>query len=181
MKVLQSDVHVVKTETRSFEIVEMNRAKPETIEEYSGVKDNHGVPGYIRPLGAVTLKYWDGPGDTEEDLTDDEEEPSASVNAACIAKETFWLEDAILEHCFVGMKLTLVVHELNIGIKYFDRIEGAYCSFHTILPNEKLAHWKEPVPNTRPPPTEDDPDLEDKFIDAMIARDAAEDEKGPKE
>jgi hypothetical protein len=43
------------------------------------------------------------------------------------------------------MKLELLVHELNIGIKFFDRVLGLYCSFHSALPNEKVIEfWTEP-------------------------------------
>jgi hypothetical protein len=111
-------------------------------------------------LGVVHFKSWEGPGLVEEDMTDDEDEtPPTTVF------ETFWIEDSIMKHFLVGMKFELAVHELNIGIKFFDRVLGLYCSFHTALPNEKVIEcWKEPILNTRPPPTEDDPDAEENAL-----------------
>lgn len=143
VKAMNGDIHIVKTENRSFEVAQIDRAEMTSVKDYSKVKDHLGVSGSIKPLGRIYFKPWDGPGLDEEDKTDDEDENPASALNPLI--ETFWLEDHILEHCFIGMKLEIVVHELNIGVRFFDDIRGIYCSFHTVLPNEKVIdNWKEP-------------------------------------
>ena len=91
--------------------------------------------------------------------------------------ETFWLEDEILEHIFPGMKLEVIVRELNIGIKFFDHISDVLCSFYTVLPNDNVAFWKEPVPNTRDPPTEDNPYAEDATVVAGYVKELESDEE----
>lgn len=116
------------------------RASIGTIEDYKK------APGFktqsIKPLGVVHLKSWEGPGLDVEDLTDDEDESPSNAEPAV---EVFWVEDTILPLLFVGMKLELVVQELNIGIKFFDTVVGVYCSFYSALPNEKvIEYWKEP-------------------------------------
>lgn len=55
-----------------------------------------------------------------------------------------WLEDDILKLLFVGMKMEMTLHELNIGVTYFDTMGGPYCSFYMSLENEKMVDWKEP-------------------------------------
>jgi hypothetical protein len=51
----------------------IDRATVQTIEEYSKVLNHKGQAGYIKPLGVVHVKSWDGPGLDEEDMTDDED------------------------------------------------------------------------------------------------------------
>ena len=141
LKVMNGDVHVVKTEIRALEVVEIVRADLKTLREYATVKDHEGVAGNSKALGVIKFKAWEGPGLEEEDMTDDDEPETVNAESPI---ESFWLEDETLQHCFVGMKVELNVHELNIGVKYFDRVEGIYCSFFTVLPNEKMMNWKEP-------------------------------------
>ena len=74
-----------------------------------------------------------------------EAEEIALANAP---KETkfyeFWIEDDVLCNCFPGMKLDVTVTELSIGISYFDKIHGIYCSFFDISVNQRMADWREP-------------------------------------
>jgi hypothetical protein len=152
LEAMNGDIRIVKTETKCFEVVQLDRAEMTSIDDYSKVKNHLGISGSIKPLGRIYLKSWEGPGMEEEDVTDDEDEAARSPLDEII--ETFWLEDEILQHCFVGMKLELVVHELNIGIRFFDDVAGIYCSFHTFLPNEKVIdNWKEPGKRKPPPGT----------------------------
>jgi len=104
--------------------------------------------------------------------------PKKAELAESAGVEIFWLEDEILEHIFPGLKLEVVVRELNIGIKFFDQISGVFCSFYTCLPNEKVVEfWKDPVVNPRDPPTEDNPDAEEAAEAADFDRELESDEK----
>jgi len=147
LQAMEPDIKIVKTETKKYEVVGIERASIKTIEEYSRV---HGVgsrAAYIKPLGVFHVKDWEGPGLEEEDMTDDEdsEHSEKSKPLADPVIEAYWVEDEILQHFFIGLKLELQVQELNIGVKFFDSIIGVYCSFHLALPNELvIEHWKEP-------------------------------------
>ena len=179
-KVMGADVELVKTERMCFEVIQVRRAVPKIIEEYSQAKDESDTTGTMKPVGLLVVKRWDGPGFEEEDVTDDEagsKDKGKGVADEFKDIETFWLEDASLEHCFEGMKLELTVHELNIGIKYFDAVDGVYCSFFEYLPNEKMSGWKEPVPNERPAPCEADPGAEEKAMEAITDREHEDLEK----
>ncbi|KIN00370.1 hypothetical protein OIDMADRAFT_164780 [Oidiodendron maius Zn] len=165
-------VDVVNTETKFVEVVEIDHADMTSIHKYSSTSPPLGVTESINALGKIHVKPWDGPGYYAEDMTDGEDEggeyPASQRDAAI---ETFWLEAYILDRCFVGMKFQVAIQELNIGLKFIREVGGIYCSFHTILPNEKvIENWKEPLPNTRPPPTEDDPDAEENATVAEIER-----------
>ena len=93
--------------------------------------------------GRLRTKTWHHPFTSPEDLTEDEE-----IALAKNPKETksyeFWIEDDILRNCFPGMKLEVTVTELSIGIGYFDKIDGIYCSFFDISPNARMTDWREP-------------------------------------
>jgi len=142
-KAMTPDIHIAKTTRKFYEVAEIERPDLTTRAQYASVKNSKGETGYIKPLGVVRFKAWEGPGIETEDFTDDEEAVTkAKVGEAGL--ESFWLEDEILELFFIGLKIELEVHELNFGIKFFDSIIGLYCSFHTYLPNEKMTCWKEP-------------------------------------
>lgn len=145
VETMKTDVHIIKTVNKFYEVVCIERASLQSIEEYATIKDHEGNAGNIKALGVIKFKPWNGPGYDEEDVTDDEAEAAKLASKKCDKViELFWLEDEILQYCFVGMKLEVVVRELNIGIKFFDLVNGVYCSFHTVLPNEKMNGWKEP-------------------------------------
>lgn len=175
-KTMDFDVHIVGTASRCFEVVGVERPDMKTIDEYATVRNFQGDAGFIKALGHLKVKPWEGPLINPEDMTDDENDNGVDKDVI----ESFWLEDDLLQHCYVGLKMEVEVKSLNIGIKFFDKLNGLYCSFFTYLPNEKMVGWKEPsmshpthlkeltnlqiVPNTRPPPTEDDPEVEEAII-----------------
>lgn len=139
-------VDVVNIETKFVEVVEIDHADMTSIHKYSSTSPPPGATESINALGKIHVKPWDGPGYYAEDMTDGEDEggeyPATQRDAAI---ETFWLEAYILDRCFVGMKFQVAVQELNIGLKFIREVGGIYCSFHTILPNEKvIENWKEP-------------------------------------
>jgi hypothetical protein len=142
VEAMKPDIHIVRTETESYEVVDIVRPDVKRVEEYSSVRNHKGETGFIKPLGVVRFKEWEGPGLEEEDVSDDE--GAKQVPDLNGPTYPFWLEDEILQLCFVGLKLELVVHQLNIGIPFFDSIVGIYPSFHTYLLNEKMVGWKEP-------------------------------------
>ena len=94
------------------------------------------------PLGKLRAQTWHCPGDTLDDLTEEEEEQRAR-NEAPAEKFEFWVENAVLDKMFVGMKLEVQVHELSFGVRYFDTISAALCSFYSEVPNELMMGWRE--------------------------------------
>lgn len=194
--VVAEKVKLVSSEKRYFEIVKLEQPSPETIARSSEVQNLRGETGFIKALGKLHVKAWVGPGYEEEDATDDEDNGVPTSTNGSV--KVFYLEHDILEYFLVGMKMEVMVHELNIGVKFFDYVAGLYCSFHTYLPNEKMLGWKEPSkslqtmsdegltdgelipnpdPNTRPPPTEDDPEAEEGAMMGEMEKDFEKDEK----
>lgn len=150
VKAKNDGAYIVSTKVMAYEIVEIERATPEFVSKVLDIPDHKGATGKIKPLGVMKVKAWEGPQLEPEDFSDDEG-PEGPIDDGLI--ESFWLEDDILCLLHSGLKLELTVHELNIGIKFFDQIMGLYCSFHTFLDNEKLHGWKEPGKFSSPLPT----------------------------
>jgi hypothetical protein len=138
--VLQEDVKIIATEKLFLEVVKIERADLSIADEYLSAQKAEGKPGHYKALGRLHVKAWEGPDLENEDTTDDEDN-ALPVDGPI---NTFWLEDDILKHCFIGLHLEVTVHELNIGVKFFDDVSSLFCSFHTFLPNEKMQDWKEP-------------------------------------
>jgi hypothetical protein len=138
-KVMAEDVKIIRTENRYFEVLRVHRATEDSVKQYASVKNVAGEAGSIKALGVMVVKAWEGPGFQDDDLA--EGEAKVALDAG---EERFWIEDSTLELVFTGLKMDVVVHELDIGIKFIDSIEGLYCSFFTYLPNEKISLWKEP-------------------------------------
>jgi hypothetical protein len=140
-EVCKPNVCIVKSEYKAYEVVAIERAGVELSAQYKSVKDAHGIAGTIKPLGVIRFKPWEGARIQETEQID---EGRVKMGNGDSNIDSFWLEDEILELCFIGLKMEVVVHELNFGFKFFDTITGIYCSFYTYLHNEKMAHWKEP-------------------------------------
>ena len=131
-KVMAEDVRIIKTETRCFEVVGIVRADQKA-------READDIAGDVKAMGFMVVKPWEGPGIYEEDTTDDEGDTVENG-----PEEKFFIEDETLELVFVGLKMEVVVQELDVGIKFFDSVNGLYCSFHTYLLNEKMMAWKDP-------------------------------------
>jgi hypothetical protein len=156
-QIMTMQCHVVKEEFRSMEVCEIVLPTEEMRKKLVGAKDEFGHSGFA--LGVLKVKHWDSPDAQEEDVSDDGEEDSSNIDGIPnSAIDSFWLEEDILEKCFIGMKLKATVRELSIGLKYIDEIMRVECSFYTYLETERLNRWKEPILNERPGPTVDDPE-----------------------
>ena len=98
-------------------------------------------PG-LSPLGLLYAKTWYPPLPPVEDLTLEEEN---SLPPPVFREHVLWVEDTILEKCFVGMRFETTIRKLSFGVHYFDTVTGLFCSFYEILPNELMLGWREHV------------------------------------
>lgn len=136
---LSDKITMTTTNDASFEITALIPADQYTLKLY----EQKFADG-IKPLGKMKARTWQGAPSVEEDLT--EEEAAAAITAKEIKEYEFWVEDDIIQRCFIGMKIETTIHHLSFGIDFFDNIAGLYCSFYTSLPNEAMIGWKEPGP-----------------------------------
>lgn len=87
----------------------------------------------------------------------DNERPRA---ADALDTEVFFLEVDLMKQLREGMKLSLVVGILNIGLRFISEAREVYPTFYTFLAQELMINYKEPAPNHRDPPSVDNPDAD---------------------
>lgn len=144
-------ISITSAVNTGLEITELILADRQTLKLY----DDQGAAG-LRALGKLKARTWYHPGDPDDDLTEEEEQAGGATTRE-IKEYEFWVEDELLQRCFVGMKIETTVRHLNFGLDFFDDIMGLYCSFYRILPNEMMIGWKEPGPRlaARPKPKDE--------------------------
>lgn len=112
----------------------------------------------FRPVGKIYTKAWLNPAAPPDDLTPEEQalrqerserkgpvlQGSDPVRGAEEGEYEFFIEEAVLQHLFVGMKFEATVRTLNCGIYFFDEVLNVYVSFDTFLPNEMMYGYKKP-------------------------------------
>lgn len=98
-------------------------------------------------LGTFYARPWHNPSAEIEDWSEDEETPTSLPEPVF----EFWLENDLLHHMFVGMKLEIGMKTLDCGFRYFDAVYAVNCSFYTYLPNEMVVGWRKVEENWLPP------------------------------
>jgi Argonaute siRNA chaperone (ARC) complex subunit Arb1 len=128
-----------------FEITAIDKVDEETRAFYREQSAEY------RPVGKIRTKPWTNPEGPPEDLTVEEKEASQreTSNDEFSGKSTepvyeFFIEEAVLQYLFVGMKIEATIRKLNCGVWFFDEVLRAFCSFDIYLCNELMVGWKEP-------------------------------------
>ncbi|KAL9012766.1 MAG: hypothetical protein Q9173_002491 [Seirophora scorigena] len=129
----------------ALEITELIRASTEVKTFY----EHHPAAKGLKPLGRLVAKAWVPPFRLPQDLTPEEKAAEARSTPQTEVHD-FLVEDYVLETCFTGMKLEVTVREMSFGFKFFDTVNGIFCSFYTLLPNELMMGWK--IPEAEPLP-----------------------------
>lgn len=129
-----SDNRVIKTRAVGLEIMDLIRADDDTRQFYTDQ-----VPDQ-RILGKMRAREWRCPALPDEDLTEEEK----ALPHQKPEEFEFWVEEDVLDVCFVGMKMEATVRDLNCGVRYFDQVITVYCSFYAFLENERMIGWKDP-------------------------------------
>lgn len=151
---------VVDEELRGFEVVGITLPSETIRDSFAGIRAADGRTGTIKTLGLLACKPWTHPYQPTLDLTIEEEQELAA-NPKVYSDETFWVDEEILELCFVGMKFVGVVRALDLGVKYLDNVIVIYASFYTFVENERMVNWKAPKENERLAPCCEDAEVAD--------------------
>ncbi|KAK5628434.1 hypothetical protein RRF57_004149 [Xylaria bambusicola] len=155
-------IKVIATTNKTYQILEIARPlqkdKKMVEKKLAGTEANSKVKaaGIISVAPAIIAHGWGNmPRPEEVDFNNAE-------------AEEFFLEDELLAKFEIGMKIAMTVCELNIGLRFIKEVHDLRVSFDTFLPQYLMANWKEPVPNTRPPPSIHDPNVEEKAMGAEM-------------
>lgn len=90
----------------------------------------------LEPLGKLICKTWYAEDYDEWDLPEDKYPNGVPQRASAGQNYEFWVEESVLEECFVGMKMVANLLKLEGGINILDQVRETMCSFFTWLPNE---------------------------------------------
>ncbi|CAK7205397.1 hypothetical protein SEUCBS139899_008168 [Sporothrix eucalyptigena] len=80
-------------------------------------------------------------------------------------REAFFLDTDIMDMLVIGMKLRVVMHELNCDLSFVSMVKELMPSFYVFLPQELMVDWKEPKPSEREAPSVDNPNTEEEAAD----------------
>jgi hypothetical protein len=90
----------------------------------------------FEPLGKLVCKTW-WAGDCDEwDLPQDKYPAGKPQQASTGQDYEFWVEESVLQECFMGLKMEASILTLQGGITILDEVHETMCSFFTWLPNE---------------------------------------------
>ncbi|KAI1874959.1 uncharacterized protein JN550_002388 [Neoarthrinium moseri] len=147
------NIRVVSTMNETYQVVSVKRRKKSEKKMLEKLLGQQDLQGKVKSAGTLNLQrsvidhaYSNMPRPDQLDLS---KEPI----------EAFIIDDDILAKVQPGMKLQLVVCELNIGIKFIKEVNDVRVSFDTLLPQSLMLTWKEPVESDRPAPSVDSPSL----------------------
>lgn len=103
----------------------------------------------LEPLGKLICKTWYADDCDEWDLPKDKYPDGKPHRAVDGQTFEFWVEERVLEECFLGMKMDAEVIMLGSGIVILDEVHTVMCSFYTWLTNELLVDRKAELKEVR--------------------------------
>ncbi|CAN9105472.1 hypothetical protein CC77DRAFT_1020756 [Alternaria alternata] len=137
---------VLGKDTAYLEVTAINLPDNDTKSAYAEQSEafKHKL-GQLGPLGKLSCKTWHTDDCDDYDLPKDKTKyPNGKPRKAGNGKEyEFWIEESILEDCFVGLKMDATILLLSGGLTILDDIKETMCSFYTWIPNEL---WMERKP-----------------------------------
>lgn len=156
---------VTRTDEQTFEVCEIKLPGAATKAKYAAI--NKYLVDYpdFQPCGTITARpvvVRDGWDSTM----------SARIPDEIAGEAEFVLEEDILRLLKVGMKLTMGVCTLNVGLKFIKYIKHVKPSFYVFLPQELMFYFKEPLPNPRPAPNIHDRDVNEEILAGIPIGDA---------
>lgn len=92
--------------------------------------------GHLEPLGKLICKVWYADDCDEWDLPKDKYPSGGPYKVDQSQEYEFWVEERVLNECFVGMKMDASIITLEGDITILDEVKQTHCSFYTWLPNE---------------------------------------------
>lgn len=93
----------------------------------------------LNVVGKVRAKAWRDPNSLPIDLAPGETLPNIHG-----LEFEFFVEEQLLQYCYLGMKVRTKVWELNCGVFFYDELLNVYCSFYTPSLNDLMIGWKAP-------------------------------------
>ncbi|KAJ4352468.1 uncharacterized protein N0V89_007816 [Didymosphaeria variabile] len=156
-------VKVLRDESFSLEVVTISPSDQLTREMYARQNGFTASKLQLQPLGTLVCRSFYLDDFNEYDLPKNKYSNGRLSKSEDGKQYEFWIEDRVLEECFVGMKLDARILTLAGGITILDDVREAMCSFYKWLPNELWMHRhpKEVVIRKKDLDEESEADVED--------------------
>ncbi|KAI0132992.1 Argonaute complex, subunit Arb1, partial [Xylariales sp. AK1849] len=155
------EIKVVKTKVQTYEVVKVRRNN-KNVQVLEDVLEKESLRVIVNPSGTMILRpaiidhaFGNRPRPDQVGLS---REPT----------EAFFVDRNVLAKVQVGMKMELVVCELNIGIQFIKEVWDVRASFDTLLPQSLMLNWKIPVANERSAPSIHDSKADENGMDAEM-------------
>ncbi|CAK7270524.1 hypothetical protein SEPCBS119000_004133 [Sporothrix epigloea] len=169
-----NSVQIMKTQEMELEITRLIRSPKGVKERYEAManstaesmqldenalkKGNGTVSGdgsSVKVAGIVIAKLYD----IERGIANQPHPTADELTAHGF--QAFLLDRDIMDLLCVGVKLRVVMHELNCEINFVSAVKEILPSFYLFLPQELMIDWTEPKPNDREAPSAENPDAEE--------------------
>jgi hypothetical protein len=141
-------VRVLKDDSFGLQVIAIHPADEFTKEFYDAANSRTKDKITLQPLGKLVCRSWEMEDLQQYDLPKDKYPTGRPFPKTQMGEEyVFWIEDDVLDECFVGMKMDARVLVLEGGIAILDDVRETMCSFYKWLPNElwMARHPKEVV------------------------------------
>lgn len=134
---------ITETVEFTFEVLAIDLPSDITRAKYKAI--NQHLTNYvnIQPCGTITARPVIVRDGWDNSMT-------ATIPPEADKESQFVLEEDILHLIVVGMKLTMRICTLNVGLKFIKSVTQVRPSFYVFLPQELMFNYKEPLPTDRP-------------------------------
>ncbi|KAI1093022.1 Argonaute siRNA chaperone complex subunit Arb1-domain-containing protein [Rostrohypoxylon terebratum] len=162
-------IRIVKTTEETYKVCNTHRPEPEATKVVVEELEKAGYRGNVTPLGQVDLQK------SIIDYGYSNEVRPGGWKIRNLGYQEFLLEEDLLNKLDKGVKIRVVVCELNIGLRFIKEILDIRVEWDLFLPQMLMENWKDPVPNERPPPSVANPNVEEKAMAAQFAAEEPQD------
>ncbi|KAK4125660.1 hypothetical protein N657DRAFT_591356 [Parathielavia appendiculata] len=145
---------VTDTTEMTFEVLTITPPSNAFQAKYKAINKHLADYPDIEPCGTITVRPVIVRDGWDNSMT-------ATIPPEADVESQLILEKDALELMAVGMKLTMAMGTLNVGLKFIQYIKEIRPSFYVFLPQELMFNYKEPVHNDRPARSVYDADEED--------------------
>lgn len=168
----EKPIRVVAAYEEVYEVKEIAFAPREYVEVYENAAKHDetlykvGPVGYVVMIPTIIEDGWDNHPTFAEGRASDPGKPIS-----------LYLDHTVLSHLDVGMKLRLAICKTDMGLEFIKECRQILPSFHVFLPQSLMLSWKPSRPDERPPTSADDPDKEERQMQAELENEEREIEK----
>lgn len=166
---INEPIRIVNAFADDYEVKKIVFADTELVGVYEGVTQHDGS---LRTVGAV------GQVIMSPTIIEDGWEDSPTFEKGRGANPgkpiSLYMDHEVLMQLRGGMKLSLTICELSIGVGFVKEVAAVLPSFHVFLPQTLMIQWKTPRLNERPPPSVDDPGATERYEQDDLEKDEAD-------